>query len=87
MTYSEYEFTAVAALNWGGGLCGKSESFQRSLPTEAKGLPLSLVVAVANTHDIKLVAETLDALQTGKPGKKVNRSIATIRHTSKRNEN
>ncbi len=39
--------------------------------TDANGLPLSLVVAGANTHDIKLVAETLDALQTGKPGTKV----------------
>ncbi len=40
--------------------------------TDAKGLTLSLVVAAANTHDIKLVVDTLDALQTGKPGKKVS---------------
>ncbi|WP_284149397.1 hypothetical protein [Escherichia coli] len=33
--------------------------------TDANGLPLSLVVAGANTHDIKLVADTLDTLQTG----------------------
>ncbi len=39
--------------------------------TDAQGLPLSLVVAAANTHDIKLVVETLDALQTGRPGKKL----------------
>ena len=37
--------------------------------TDANGLPLSLVVAGANTHDIKLVEDTLDALQTGKPGR------------------
>ncbi|BEC47989.1 hypothetical protein VEE53_34870 [Escherichia coli] len=33
--------------------------------TDGNGLPLALVVAGANTHDIKLVADTLDALQTG----------------------
>ncbi|MGW9797021.1 DDE family transposase [Serratia sp. 121840015-2] len=33
---------------------------------DANGLPLSLVVAGANTHDIKLVEDTLDALQTGR---------------------
>lgn len=37
--------------------------------TDGNGLPLALVVAGANTHDIKLVADTLDALQTGKTGK------------------
>ncbi|EOS96146.1 transposase [Erwinia tracheiphila PSU-1] len=40
--------------------------------TDASGLPLSRVVAAANTHDIRLVADTPDALQTGrqvqKPG-------------------
>lgn len=39
--------------------------------TDANGLPLSLVVAGANTHDIKLVADTLNALQTGRPGKRL----------------
>ncbi|EFB72130.1 hypothetical protein PROVRUST_06885 [Providencia rustigianii DSM 4541] len=39
--------------------------------TDANGLPLSVVVAGANTHDIKLVADTLDALQTGRPGKRL----------------
>ena len=32
---------------------------------------MSLVVAAANTHDIKLVADTLDTLQTGRPGQKL----------------
>ncbi|GAB7438312.1 hypothetical protein OUHCRE10_25400 [Enterobacter hormaechei subsp. xiangfangensis] len=44
------------------------QGVKRSLLTDARGLPLSLVVAAANTHDIKLVADTLDALQTGHPG-------------------
>lgn len=39
--------------------------------TDANGFPLSLVVAAANTHDIKRVADTLDALQTGRPGQKL----------------
>ncbi|EOS93733.1 transposase [Erwinia tracheiphila PSU-1] len=33
-------------------------------------LPLSRVVAAANRHDIKLVAGTPGALQTGHPGQK-----------------
>lgn len=47
------------------------QGVKRSLMTDAQGLPLSLVVGAANTHDIKLVAETLDALQTGRRGKKL----------------
>ena len=39
--------------------------------TDANGIPLSVVVGGANTHDIKLVADTLDALQTGKPGERL----------------
>lgn len=34
--------------------------------TDADRLALSVVVAGANTHDIKLVADTPDTLQTGK---------------------
>lgn len=47
------------------------QGVKRSLMTDANGLPLSLVVAAANTHDIKLVADTLDGLQTGRPGQKI----------------
>lgn len=36
--------------------------------TDAGGLPLSLFVSWANIHDIKLVADAPDALQTGRPG-------------------
>jgi hypothetical protein len=39
--------------------------------TDANGLPLALAVAGANTHDIKLVADTLDALQAGRPGRRL----------------
>lgn len=47
------------------------QGVKRSLMTDANGLPLALIVAGANTHDIKLVADTLDALQTGRPGKRI----------------
>jgi transposase len=40
---------------------------KRSLLTDGNGLPLALVAAPANRHDIKLVADTLDALETDKP--------------------
>lgn len=39
--------------------------------TDVNGLPLSLVVAAANTHDIKLVADTFKTLQTGHTGQKL----------------
>lgn len=39
--------------------------------TDANGLPLSLVAAAANTHDIKLVADTFKTLQTGHTGQKL----------------
>lgn len=47
------------------------QGVKRSLLTDANGLPLSLVVAGANVHDIKLVADTPDALRTGRPGKRL----------------
>lgn len=47
------------------------QGVKRSLMTDANGLPLSLVVAGANVHDIRLVADTLDALQTGRPGRRL----------------
>lgn len=40
--------------------------------TDANGLPLSLVIAGTNSHDIKLVEDTLDALQTGRPGRRLH---------------
>ncbi|SUP80317.1 Uncharacterised protein [Yersinia pseudotuberculosis] len=40
------------------------QGVKRSLMTDANGLPLPQVVAGANTHDIKRVADTLDGLET-----------------------
>ncbi|WP_338885724.1 transposase [Xenorhabdus sp. TH1] len=48
------------------------QGVNRSLMTDANGFPLSLIVAGANPHDIKLVADTLDALQTGRPGNRLH---------------
>ncbi|BBJ69919.1 hypothetical protein ECC18A13_p11610 (plasmid) [Enterobacter sp. 18A13] len=39
--------------------------------TDSSGLPLSLAVAASNTYDIKLVADTPDAFQTGRAGQKI----------------
>lgn len=47
------------------------QGVKRSLLTDANGVPLALAVAGSNTHDIRLVADTLNALQTGRPGKKL----------------
>jgi len=41
---------------------------KRSLLTDEKGLPLALVISGANTHDVKLLAETLDAMVIERPG-------------------
>ena len=35
--------------------------------TEEKGLPLSVVLSGANTHDVKLLEETLDQIVTVRP--------------------
>lgn len=48
------------------------QGVKRSLLTDANGLPLFCVVSAANVHDINLVEETLDALQTGKPGARLH---------------
>lgn len=40
--------------------------------TGGNGFPLSLVVAGANTRDIKLAEDTPDALQTGRPGRRLH---------------
>ncbi|EOS96266.1 transposase [Erwinia tracheiphila PSU-1] len=54
--------------------------------TDAGGLPLSRVVAAADRHDIKLVADTPGALQTGRPGQK-NRTLPGQRRRNARAEN
>ena len=40
---------------------------KRSLLVDAKGLPLSLVISGANTHDVKLLAATLDGMVIKRP--------------------
>lgn len=43
------------------------QGVKRSLLTEASGIPLSVVIAPANRHDMKLVRETLKSLMTKRP--------------------
>ena len=43
------------------------QGVKRSLLTEAKGIPLSVVVDGANRHDMKLVKEMLASLQADRP--------------------
>ena len=40
---------------------------KRSVLTDEKGLPLSIVISGANTHDIKLLEETLDHIVVLRP--------------------
>lgn len=40
---------------------------KRSILTDEKGLPLSVVLSGANTHDIKLLEETLDGIIISRP--------------------
>ena len=40
---------------------------KRSVLTDEKGLPLSVVLSGANTHDIKLLEETLDKIVVSRP--------------------
>ena len=45
------------------GKCGT----KRSVLTEGQGIPLAVVVAGANRHDMKLLADTLDAVVVERP--------------------
>ena len=40
---------------------------KRSVLTDEKGLPLAIVISGANTHDIKLLEETLDHIVVLRP--------------------
>ncbi len=40
---------------------------KRSILTDEKGLPLAVVLSGANTHDVKLLAETLDSVIVLRP--------------------
>lgn len=46
---------------------GEKKGRKRSLLTDGNGIPLSLVVAGANTHDSKLLATTLDSIVVERP--------------------
>lgn len=45
---------------------GKNGS-KRSILTDKKGVPLSIVISGANTHDVKLLAATLDGIAIERP--------------------
>lgn len=40
---------------------------KRSILTDEKGLPLAVVLSGANTHDVKLLSETLDSVAVLRP--------------------
>ncbi len=46
---------------------GGKKGRKRSLLVDGRGVPLSLVVSGANVHDVKLLADTLDALIPPRP--------------------
>lgn len=48
-------------------LIEEKKGSKRSLLTDEKGLPLALVISGANTHDVKLLAATLDAIVIPRP--------------------
>ena len=48
-------------------LTGEKNGVKHSLLTEGKGVPLAVVIAGANAHDIKLLEETLDSIVILRP--------------------
>ena len=48
-------------------LIGEKKGTKRSLLVDGRGAPLSLIVAGANRHDVKLLGLTLDALVVKRP--------------------
>ena len=46
---------------------GEKKGTERSLLVDGRGAPLSLIVAGANRHDVKLLAQTLDAIMIARP--------------------
>lgn len=46
---------------------GGKKGTKRSLLVDGRGAPLSLIVAGANRHDVKLLAQTLDAIVVRRP--------------------
>jgi len=52
---------------------GGKKGTKRSLLVDGRGAPLSLIVAGANRHDVKLLARTLDAIVVRRPKPTRNR--------------
>jgi transposase len=52
---------------------GGKKGTKRSLLVDGRGAPLSLIVAGANRHDVKLLAQTLDAIVVRRPKPTRNR--------------
>ena len=52
---------------------GGKKGTKRSLLVDARGAPLSLIVAGANRHDVKLLGVTLDAIVVARPKPTVRR--------------
>ncbi len=50
---------------------------KRSVLTDGKGLPLAVVLSGANTHDVKLLGDTLDSLviERPKPGERMPQNL------------
>ena len=46
---------------------GEKNGRKRSLLVDARGIPLSIIVSGANTHDVKLLAKTLEAVVCKRP--------------------
>jgi putative transposase len=46
---------------------GEKKGTKRSVLVDSEGIPLSVVVSGANTHDVKLLGETLDAIIVERP--------------------
>jgi hypothetical protein len=54
---------------------GKKKGTKRSLLVDARGAPLSLIVAGANRHDVTLLAQTLDAIVVRRRGLRARLSV------------
>jgi transposase len=46
---------------------GEKNGRKRSLLVDARGIPLSIIASGANTHDVKLLAKTLEAVVRERP--------------------
>jgi hypothetical protein len=61
------EVTRWRGKPWGKTLRIGKKGTKRSVAVESHGLPVGIVVSGTNTHDIKLLEETLQAIITAQP--------------------